>query len=111
MEVAKLDPSRPSIEEVGKAHEQDLSATGLLDALASLFPTWRLLAEGAPVPVTKIAQTLGKSLGDVRADLSKVEQSGYFGVDDDGNIINFFGLLLSPTAHSVLIEDRLLYAG
>ena len=60
--------------------------------------------------MTKIAQTLGKSLDDVRADLSKVEQSGYFG-DDDGNIINFFGLLLSPTAHSVLIEDRLLYAG
>ena len=106
-----MEPSRPSIEEVVKSYEQDFSATGLLDALASLFPTWRLLAEGVPVPVAKIAETLRKPLNDVQSDLSRVEQSGYFGVDDDGNIINFFGLLLSPTAHSVLIEDRLLYAG
>ena len=110
-EVTKLEPSHSSIEEVAKAYQQDFLDTGLLDALASLFPAWRLLAGGAPVPPAKIAQTLGKPVDDVRADLSVVEQSGYFGVDDDGNIISFFGLLLSPTPHSVRIGDRLLYAG
>lgn len=83
----------------------------VLDALASIFSTWQLLAEGDPFPVTRIAQTVGKSLDDVQADLSKVEQSGYYDVDENGNRINFFGLLLRPTPHSVLIEDRLLYAG
>ncbi len=106
-----MEPSRPSIEEIGMAYEQYFLGTGLLDALASLFSTWQLLAEGAPVPLTRIAQSVGKSLDVVQAEVSKVEHSGYFGVDDDGNIISFFGLLLSPTAHSVLIGDRLLYAG
>ena len=105
-----MEPSRPSIEEVVNAYEQYFG-TGLLDALASLFPTWELLAEGAPVPLQRIAQTIGKSLDDAQADLRKVEESGYFGVDDDGDIINFFGLLLSPTPHSVFIGDQLLYAG
>lgn len=104
-----MEPPHHSTEEVVKAYDQYFG-TGLLDALASLFPTWQLLAEGAP-PLKKNAQTLGKSLDDLQSGLSMVEQSGYFGVDDDGNIINFFGLLLSSTPHSVPIGDRFLNAG
>ena len=109
-----MELSRPSLEEVETAYEQffgTVFGTGLLDSLASLFPTWRLLAEGAPVPLRRIAHATGKSLEDVHDDLRNVEDSGYFGLDDNGDIINFFGLLLSPTPHSVTIGNQLLYAG
>jgi len=105
-----MEPSRTSIEDVLSAYEQNIGA-GLLDALAALFPTWGLLAEGAPVPPRRIAQATGKPLDNVQADLREIEESGYFGINDDGDIINFFGLQLSPTPHSVMIGNQTLYAG
>ena len=79
--------------------------------LAAVFPTWRLLAEGQPVSPDAVAKAVNKPVDEVRDDLARVEELGFFGYDEQGNVVNFFGLQLSPTAHRLDIRGLELYAG
>ena len=83
----------------------------LLGCLATVFPTWKLLAEGSPVSPNLLATTVGKELEEVEVDLEKVKRPGFITTDEDGNIDSFFGLHLNPTRHRIQIGDQSLYAG
>ena len=48
---------------------------------------------------------------DVKDDLHRVEEVGFYGTDEQPNIVNFFGLELSPTPHGMQIGGRKLFAG
>ncbi len=97
-------------EEMVKAG-RDFASEDMLQRLAAVFPTWRLLAEGQPVSPERIAGVLDRPVDEVRADLARVEELGFFGYDEQGNVVNFFGLQLSPTAHRLDIDGLELYAG
>ena len=83
----------------------------LLQRLAPVFPTWRLLAEGLPVSPQQVADAVNRPVDEVRDDLHGVEETGFFGRDEQGNIVNFFGLELSPTPHRMQIGGQKLFAG
>ena len=97
-------------EETIKAFKEFITED-LLETLASVFPTWRLLAEGRPVSPEQVANALNKPVDQVRNDLSRAEEIGFFGKDEQGNIVNFFGLSLNPTPHRLDIGGQELFAG
>ena len=90
---------------------RDFFNEDMFQRLAAVFPTWRLLAEGQPVSPKQVAGVLDRTVGEVRDDLARVEELGFFGYDEQGNVVNFFGLQLSPTAHRLDIDGQELYAG
>lgn len=67
---------------------------------------YRLLANGLPVPVGKLAEASG--IDD--AEISKT-LSSWAGVqfDDNGNVIGFWGLTVKPMQHQLILEDKTLY--
>ncbi len=70
-----------------------------------LFPhMWRLLAEGAPVPVDRVAVAVGWSAERVRGALRAHPVEW----DDQGRLIGF-GMTLRPTPHKFTFEGRSLY--
>ncbi len=98
-------------EELVNAARENFANEDLLQRLAAVFPTWKLLAEGQPVSPERIAKTLNRPVDEVRDDLGRVEEFGFFGYDEDSNIVNFFGLELDRTAHRLDIGGQELFAG
>ena len=84
---------------------------GFVEALARVYPTWSLLAEGYPVSPEQVATAVARPLDEVKRDLRKVEEFGFYGTDDDGNINNFFGLKVYKTRHRLLMNGTQLFAG
>ena len=97
--------------EMVKAYRDNFLNEDLLQRLAAVFPTWRLLAEGQPVSPDAIAKAVNRPVDDVKADLARVEETGLFGYDEQGNVVDFFGLQLSPSRHRIDIDGQELYAG
>ena len=83
----------------------------LLPPMAAVFPTWRLLAEGLPVSPQWVADAVGRPLDEVTEDLLRIEETGSYGTNEKGNIVNFFGLELGQTPHRIVIDGQKLYAG
>ena len=98
-------------EEMVNAARDNFANEDLLRRLAAVFPTWRLLAEGQPVSPARIAGVIHKPVDRVRNDLNRVEELGFFSYDEQGNVVDFFGLQLSPTRHRLDIGGQELYAG
>jgi alkylmercury lyase len=96
-------------EDIVKAAKQFFS-DDLLDLLASLFPTWRLLAKGLPVSVGQIAKKLDRPIDEVTTNLRRVEEMGFLDYDARGQILSFFGLSLNPTRHRLRKGSLELYA-
>ncbi len=67
---------------------------------------YKLLAAGKPVSIKVLAESLGLSTEVVDNVLNK-----WLGVyfDDDDHIIGYWGLTLTPTPHSLLIDSQKLY--
>lgn len=86
-------------------------AEAWIGAVAPVFPVWRLLAEGRPVSPERVAAAVGRPVGDVREDLRRAEETGFYGTDERGDIVNFFGLLLEQTNIRLDMGGRTLYAG
>jgi hypothetical protein len=65
-----------------------------------------LLAEGKPVPVTRIAEAAGVALSSVEQalELARAER------DVEGRVVELSGLMLSPTMHRVEIGDIALFS-
>ena len=103
----RLEISRYQMLEAGKTFVTE----DLLQRLAALFPTWRLLAEGLPVSPQQVAEAVNRPVDEVRDDLRRVEETGFFGTDEQGNVVNFFGLELSSTPHRIHIGRQELFAG
>ena len=71
--------------------------------LRHLFP---LLAEGHPVPVNRLVQASGATSESVERALA----GGRVEVDDDGDIIQLYGVTLSQTLHRIESEHTVLFA-
>ena len=70
-----------------------------------LFPhMWRLLGEGAPVPVDRLAAAVGWPVERVRETLR-----GHPAEWDDQDRLVGFGMTLRPTPHKFTFEGRSLY--
>ena len=98
-------------DEMVRATRENLFTEDLLQRLAAVFPTWRLLAEAKPVSPDTVASAVNRPIDQVRADLSRVEETGLFGYDEQGDVVDFFGLQLSPTRHRLDIDGQQLFAG
>ncbi len=71
-----------------------------------LFPyMWRLLAEGRPVPLDRLAGASGWPVEQVRRALSTHPSVEW---DDQGRLVGF-GLTLRPTPHKFTFEGRSIY--
>lgn len=75
------------------------------DTLALLRPLVRLVAEGDPVPVDRLAAAANLSVDEVEARLRAEPGVDW---DDDGRLLGF-GLTQRPTNHRFLLGDRVLY--
>ena len=71
--------------------------------LRHVFP---LLAEGKPVPVTRIAEAAGVRPSSVEEAL----QSARAGRDTEGRVVELSGLMLAPTLHRVEIGDIVVFS-
>jgi len=70
-----------------------------------LFPhMWRLLGEGAPVPVDRLAEAVGWPVEQVRETL-RAHPAEW---DDQGQLVGF-GMTLWPTPHKFTFEGRTVY--
>ncbi len=98
-------------EEMVNASRDEFATEDRLQRLAAVFPTWRLLAEGHPVSPEQVASAVKRPLDEVKRDLGKVEEFGFYGTNDQGNINNFFGLKVYETTHRLLMNGTELYAG
>ena len=94
-----------------EAWRQSFATEDMLNRMAAVFPTWRLLAEGLPVSPQQVADAVNRPVNEVKDDLHRVEETGFFGTDEQGNIVNFFGLELRPTPHRMQIGGQKLFAG
>ena len=106
-----MEQLRLSREEMVTAAKANFATEDTLQRLAAVFPTWRLLAEGQPVSPEQVASAVDRPVEDVRSDLHRVEEIGFFGTDEQGNIVDFFGLQFSPTRHRLKIGEQELFAG
>lgn len=67
---------------------------------------YRLLAEGGPVPLARVAKSLNLSESYVRETLS--EWPGVY-YDDTSAVIGFWGLALTEMPHRLQVDGRTLY--
>lgn len=70
-----------------------------------LIPLLRLLVEGDPVPVDRLAAAAGRTPDEARRDLAAVPDTEY---DEDGRIVGQ-GLTLRPTPHRFTVDGEELY--
>ncbi len=70
-----------------------------------LIPLLRLLADGEPVPVERLAEAAGRTIDEVRRGLAAVPDTEY---DDQGRIVGQ-GLTLRPTPHRFTVDGEELY--
>ena len=106
-----MDQLRLTREEIVTAYRDNFFTEDLLQRLAAVFPAWRLLAEGRPVSPQRVADAVNRPMDEVRDDLRRVKETGFYGTDAQGNIVDFFGLVLSPEPHRMQIGGQKLYAG
>ncbi len=99
------------LEDVVNAYRDTGEVEAFIGALAPVLPVWRLLAEGRPVSPERVAAAVGRPVGQVREDLRRVEETGFYGTDESGDIVNFFGLQLEPRNIRLDMGGRTLYAG
>jgi alkylmercury lyase len=99
----ELDPS-----EVGKFLAEGYLARNTADIQHLSLATYRLLALGQPVSTGALAKILDMQEGEVSALLDTFPPS-VLERDDEGSIVAFIGLSLSPTAHRFVLEGRTLY--
>jgi len=71
--------------------------------LRHIFP---LLAEGKPVPLTRLAQVTGKDI----ATLERALLHGHTKPDLRGRVTELFGITLSPTLHRIRVGHTLLFS-
>ena len=90
--AAELEAARPRLD----AREQYLAVV-----------LYRLLAKGEPVAPERLARAAGASAVEVRRLLH--DQPGVY-LDDDGAVIGFWGMTISPTPHRVGLEDGSVFA-
>ncbi len=100
-----------TLEDAINAYRDTGGAEAWIGALAPVFPAWRLLAEGRPVSPERVAATVGRPVDDVREDLRRVEETGFYGTDERGDIVSFFGLQLEPSNIRLDMGGQTLYAG
>ncbi len=74
----------------------------------ALLTLYRLIAEGEPVSVERLAVRLGLDGNAVRSLLGRLPASAYQ-YDEPGRIIGFGGLSQSPTRHRFTVGGRGLY--
>lgn len=72
-------------------------------SLVKLFP---LLAQGRPVPTDSLPSAVGIEPGMTEPFLSQARCDR----DDDGNVVELFGVSLSPSGHRVLVGDVVLFS-
>ncbi len=99
----ELNPS-----EVGKFLADGYLARNTPDIQRLSLATYRLLALGQPVSVSVLEKKLNVREGEVSALLDTFPPS-VLERDDEGSIVAFIGLSLSPTAHRFVLDGRTLY--
>ncbi len=99
----ELNPS-----EVGKFLAEGYLARNTRDIQRLSLATYRLLALGRPVSMSLLEEKLDVPKGEVSALLDALPPS-VLERDDEGSIVAFIGLSLSPTAHSFVLGERTLY--
>src|SRR6266702_1463629 len=70
------------------------------------LPLWRLLAEGAPVSLERLASLSHRPLDEIQAELPSLDVR----LDREGNVLAS-GVSLVPTAHQFHLGDKGLYTG
>ena len=78
--------------------------TAHAEALRIWLPLWRLLAEGSPVRLSRLARASHRSLDELQAVLPSLDVR----LDQEGNILAS-GLSLVPTAHQFHLGEQTLY--
>lgn len=99
----ELNPS-----EVGKFLADGYLARNTPDIQRLSLATYRLLALGQPVSVSVLEKKLNVREGEVSALLDTFPPS-VLERDDEGSIVAFIGLSLSPTPHRFVLDGRTLY--
>ncbi|MGQ0658077.1 MAG: organomercurial lyase [Chromatiales bacterium] len=67
---------------------------------------YRLLAQAVPVAVPTLAERAGVTLQDAESTLAA--WPGVF-KDDNGQVVGFWGLTISPTKHRLIVGEHTLY--
>lgn len=80
-----------------------------VDARRLLASSARLLAEGHPVPIDKLAGSSGLSWQAALQTAAAMERFGLLLMDDRGRVTGAIGLSLQPTAHRLRVGDQQLY--
>lgn len=86
--------------------EQSIALIGRVEAQELLPHALRLLSDGAPVALERLAAAAGSSVEDVEAALRAQTSAER---DDQGRLIGF-ALTLRPTPHRVTVDGRTLFA-
>ena len=75
-------------------------------AAGLLLPAFPLLASGQPLGVDEIAEATGVDVDRV----TQVLENARCERDEDGRLIDLFGMTLSPTLHRLTIDGRVLFS-
>jgi alkylmercury lyase len=86
--------------------ERSAAVIGRIEGLELAPHAIRLLSEGEPVALERLAAAVGWALADVEAALGEQTSAER---DDAGRLVGL-GLTLRPTPHRFLIADRTLFA-
>ena len=97
--------------------ELDQISTSLLRILPRFAPAqrrlsvalYRLLAEGSPVPLARLAATLGIAEREAQEILTSDLLRSFVYRDDVGRVIGFGGLAIVPMHHRFEVDGRTLY--
>ncbi len=100
-----------TLEDAVNAYRDTGGLEAFIGAAAPVLLAWRLLAEGRPVSPERVAAAVCRPVGQVREDLRRVEETGFYGTDERGDVVNFFGLQFDPTNIRLDMGGRTLYAG
>jgi alkylmercury lyase len=86
--------------------ERSTAIIGRIEGLELVPHAARLLAEGEPVAIERLAAAAGRSVEDIEAALGEQTSAER---DADGRLVGL-GLTLRPTPHRYLLDGRTLFA-
>jgi alkylmercury lyase len=75
-------------------------------AAGTLLPGFRLLAEGQPLPIVQLAAETGVEIDGLRELLVSVRSE----FDEQGRLVDLFGMTLQQTPHRLEIESKVVFS-
>src|SRR5258708_37163765 len=98
-----------TLDELVDAFARFVSALSPEEQLAGIVLLHEL-ASGEAVTIAQLAQALGKTVGATEAFVRGPALRPFLHMDEEGRIVEFFGLMGTPTHHQLAINGRTLWA-